>query len=261
MAVAKHYFFLGYAWFPFIAAFVWFGGLVALLSIWTAQGKPRYMSGEPTIVYISDVGANQKPLFIAITSVTTGFFVFSLALERWLRHKARLDRNLRQREKWFSVAAIIFAAAGGGCLIGLSIRDAFNHDTEHWHLTICFIVLVAISVICTTAEWGWLDSDYESARMLKFSYAMKLIFLALAIIFAIILGAFFDSDRHQSVASVSEWLVAFFFDAYLWTLVYDLYPAVHTKRVRDISGNTYNKEERSSVGLHEPDLNNVGDRV
>lgn len=186
--VAKHYFFLGYAWFPLISAFTWFGGLVALLSIWTAQGKPQYQPDEGTIVYISDVGANQKPLFIAITSVTSAFFVISLTLERWLRHKARLDRNLRNREKWLSVFAILFGAAGSACLIGLSIRDAFNHNTQHWHLTICFIILVAISVLCTTAEWGWLDSDYESARMLKLSYALKLVALALAIIFAIVLG-------------------------------------------------------------------------
>lgn len=185
---AKHYIYLGYAWIPFVSAAVWLGGLIALLSIWTAQGKPRYMPGEGKIVYISDVGADQKPLFIVITSVTSAFFVAALALERWLRHKARLNKNLRTREKWLSVFAIVFAAGGSACLISLSIRDAFAHSTEHWHFTIGFIVLVAISVLCTTAEWGWLDSDYESARLLKFSYALKIIILALAIIAAIILG-------------------------------------------------------------------------
>lgn len=210
------------------------------------------MPDEGRIVYISDVGANQKPLFIVITSITAVFFVAALTLERYLRHKARLDRNLRQREKWLSVLAIIFAAGGGACLISLSIRDAFNHNTEHWRkqqinrsdhhvltvladFTIGFIILAALSVLCTTAEWGWLDSDYESARMLKLSYAVKIIVLVLAVICAIILGALFNSVNHQSVAAVCEWLVAFLFDAFLWTLVYDLYPAVHTKRVRDVS--------------------------
>lgn len=159
-----------------------------MLSIWTAQGKPQYQAGEGTIVYISDVGANQKPLFIVITSITAVFFVLALALERWLRHKARLDRNLRKRERWLSVLAVLFAAGGGSCLIALSIRDAFNHNTEHWHFTIGFIVLAALSVLCTTAEWGYLDSDYASARMLKFSYAIKIIALSLAVICAIILG-------------------------------------------------------------------------
>ena len=257
---AKHYVGLGYAWIPALSAVVWFGGLVALLSIWTAQGKPRYMPNEGTIVYISDVGANQKPLFIVITSVTAVSFVLSLALERWLRHKARLDPNLRRREKWLSVLAIIFAAAGGACLISLSIRDAFNHNRQHWHFTIGFIVCVAISVICTTAEWGWLDSDYESARMLKFSYALKLVIIILAIICAIILGALFNNENHQSIAAVFEWLVAFLFDVYLWTLVYDLYPAVHTKRVKDLhSGRMYDSEERTPppTGLHQPVMRHV----
>lgn len=207
------------------------------------------MPGEGSIVYISDVGANQKPLFIVITSITAVSFVLALALERWLRHKARLDRNLRNREKWLSILAILFAAGGGACLISLSIRDAFNHDTQHWRrkpepvclfltnsadFTIGFIILVALSVLCTTAEWGWLDSDYASARMLKFSYALKIIILVLAVICAIALGALFNSDNYQSIAAVFEWLVSFLFDLYLWTLVYDLYPAVHTKRVTDV---------------------------
>lgn len=90
------------------------------------------MPDEGRIVYISDVGANQKTLFIVITSITSVFFVAALAVERYLRHKARLDRNLRQREKWLSVFAILFAAGAGACLISLSVRDAFNHDTQHW---------------------------------------------------------------------------------------------------------------------------------
>lgn len=184
---AKHVF-LGYGWIPCVSAAVWLGGLIALLSIWTAQGKPRYESGEGSIVYISDVGANQKPLFIAITSVTAVSFVLALALERWLRHKARINPNMRNREKWLSVLAIVFAAGGGACLISLSIRDAFSHSTEHWHFTIGFIVLVAISVVCTTAELGWLDSDYASSRALRASYIAKIIILSLAIIAAIVLG-------------------------------------------------------------------------
>lgn len=222
------------------------------------------MGDEGSIVYISDVGANQKPLFIVITSVTAVTFVLSLALERWLRHKARLDRNLRVKEKWFSIFAIIFAAAGGACLISLSVRDAFNHNRQHWHFTIGFIVLVALSVICTTAEWGWLDSDYESARMLKLSYAFKIVVIVLAIICAIVLGALFNKENHQSTAAVFEWLVAFLFDMYLWSLVYDLIPAVKTKHQR--ADGTFHEKDGDRVASaptsrHEPDMRNVGDRV
>lgn len=256
--VAAHYVGLGYAWIPAFSAVVWFGGLVALLAIWTAQGKPRY-GDTASVQYISDIGADNKTLFIVITSCTAASFVLSLALERWLRHKSRLDPNLRRREKWLSVLAILFAAGGGACLIALSIRDAFNHNREHWHFTIGFIVLVAVSVIFTTAEWGWLDTDYESARALRFSYIIKLIIIVLAIICAIVLGALFNKDNFQSIAAVFEWLVAFLFDLYLWTLVYDLYPAVHTKRVKNKrTGEHYDQEEMSQPGLHQPSARHVG---
>ncbi|ORY87578.1 Frag1/DRAM/Sfk1 [Protomyces lactucae-debilis] len=253
---AKHYIVLGYAWVPLVAAFTWFGVLVALLSIWTAKGKPRIKADNGTVPYISDIGAIEKPLFIACCSVTTGFFVAALSLERWLRHKARLDPNQRSREKWLSILAILFAAAGGACLISLSVKDSINHNRLHWHFTIGFIVCIALSAIFTTAEWGWLNTDYKSARMLKFSYTLKLIIILLAIVFAIVLGVYFNNEQKQSTAAVMEWLVAFVFDLYLWTLVYDLYPAIHTKRVTHWNGPV--AKERSGAGFHSPDSSVAG---
>lgn len=255
---AKHYVGLGYAWVPLVAAFTWFGVLVALLSIWTAKGKPRIKADNGSVPYISDIGAIEKPLFIACNSVTVGFFVAALTIERYLRHKARLDPNLRKREKWFSVLAVLFAAAGGSCLISLAVKDSINHNTLHWHFTIGFIVCIAISAIFTTAEIGWLRMDHEGARMLRASYICKLVIITLAIIFAIVLGVYFNNDQKQSVAAVMEWLVAFIFDLYLWTLVYDLYPAVKTKRVR--RDGMMNKE-RAGAGFHSPGSSEIDQRV
>jgi len=58
-------YFLGYAWIPFISGLVFLGGLIALLAAWAAEGHPKYLPGEGNIVYISDVGAHLKPLFIS----------------------------------------------------------------------------------------------------------------------------------------------------------------------------------------------------
>ena len=58
--------FLGYAWIPLCACLVWLGGVIALLAIWIAEGRPNYVSGEGSIVYISDIGAHVPPLFIGI---------------------------------------------------------------------------------------------------------------------------------------------------------------------------------------------------
>jgi len=224
---ARHLFF-GYAWIPLISAAVWLGIMIALLSCWAAEGHPQYMPGEGKVVYISDVGAHLKPLFIVGTSITAPFFVLALATERYLRHKGRLHRNVHVREKVFSVLAVLFAAGGGACLIALSIRDAFHHSTEHWRFTIGFIVCVAVSAIFTTAEWGYLRSDYGPSRLLKYSYAAKILIVILAIILAIVLGVYFDNDSKQSVAAGCEWTISFLFDVYLWTLVFDLFPAVNT---------------------------------
>jgi len=37
-----------------------------MLAAWAAEGHPQYQPREGTIVYISDVGAHLKPLFISI---------------------------------------------------------------------------------------------------------------------------------------------------------------------------------------------------
>jgi len=58
--------FLGFAWIPLCTAIVWLGGIIALLAIWIAEGRPQYQPGEGSIVFISDVGAHVAPLFISI---------------------------------------------------------------------------------------------------------------------------------------------------------------------------------------------------
>jgi hypothetical protein len=37
-----------------------------MLAIWAAEGHPQYQPDEGSIVYISDVGAHLRPLFISI---------------------------------------------------------------------------------------------------------------------------------------------------------------------------------------------------
>jgi hypothetical protein len=61
-------FFLGWAWIPLFSGSVFLGGLIAMLAAWAAEGHPRYQPSEGSIVYISDVGAHLKPLFISTPS-------------------------------------------------------------------------------------------------------------------------------------------------------------------------------------------------
>ena len=61
-----------YVWFPILATLVWLGGILAMLLLWVTAGKPRYRGDEAAVVYISDVGAVHKKLFIGISCSTSG---------------------------------------------------------------------------------------------------------------------------------------------------------------------------------------------
>ena len=79
-----------YVWIPILTAFVWVGTLLAMLITWLAQGRPKYVSMDGNIAYISDIGADiLKPLFITGCSITGVGFVLILVVERWLRHRGR----------------------------------------------------------------------------------------------------------------------------------------------------------------------------
>lgn len=133
---------LGYAWIPFLSALVWLGGIIGMLAVWSVEGHPKYLPREGNIVYISDIGAHLKPLFIstylslphnfkalnidiclAINSITGTGFVWSQAVERYLRHQGRLAPDHLKMEKLMSALSILFSIIGGVALILLSIFD------------------------------------------------------------------------------------------------------------------------------------------
>jgi hypothetical protein len=62
-------YFLGYAWIPLFSGVVFLSGVIALLATWAAEGYPQYQPGEGRIVYVSDVGAHLKPLFISTPNI------------------------------------------------------------------------------------------------------------------------------------------------------------------------------------------------
>ena len=48
-------------------------------------------------------------------------------------------------------------------------------------MTLVFIVCIAISAICQTAEFGYLNSEYEGYTRLRVSYILKLLIVIGAI--------------------------------------------------------------------------------
>lgn len=143
-----------------------------MLITWLASGRPKYVSQEGKIAYISDVGADKlKPLFVVACSITGVSFFLALSIERWLRHSGRcvafthfywttsdidghvrLVANMRRRERVLSTLAIIGSFIGGCGLILLSIFDTKRHTNLHRLFLLIFIVGVGLSAIFTIME-------------------------------------------------------------------------------------------------------------
>ncbi|KAI0749424.1 Frag1/DRAM/Sfk1 family-domain-containing protein [Daedaleopsis nitida] len=215
-----HYHWL-YVWIPLVGSFVWFGTLWALLITWLASGRPKYVSQEGKIAYISDVGASfLKPLFIVGCVVTGVSFFLSLVVERWLRHDGRLVANMRRRERVLSSLAILGSFIGGCGLILLSIFDTKNYTNLHRLFLLIFIVGVGLSAIFTVLEFRWISKDFIEVRKLKAAYIAKgiiaCILILLAIAFAVLLFEVPDAG------AVLEWTIAFGFTFYLLTFFWDL---------------------------------------
>lgn len=211
---------------PLFACVVWWGMLIALLAAWAAQGKPIYsfMDPDDKVAYISDVGAtNLQPVFIACAATQGGLFMFALVFERWMRHKGRLLRNHRQAEKWLSVGAIIFGIFGQIGIILVSIYDTVNHHSVHVGCLVLFIVGIGISAILNSAEFTLLDQNYPDVRRLRTSYILRWIWVAIAIVLAVVFVSCNNRDK-PNVAAGFEWALSFFYGFYLLILAFDLIP-------------------------------------
>jgi len=220
MVAYEHRYWL-YAWIPVFGAFIWSGTLLAMLITWLATGRPKYVSQEGTIAYISDIGASYlKPLFIVCCCITGVTFFLSLVCERWLRHSGRLFPNMRRRERVLSTLAILGSFIGGAGLILLSIFDTGRHPSLHRAFLLVFIIGVGLSAIFTIIEFRWISHDFVDITKLKRAYVMKgaiaVILIICAIAFAITLYTTPD------VGAVLEWVIAFGYTFYLLTFFYDL---------------------------------------
>ena len=215
--------------------------LVAMITVYYAQGKGPYFWQRSTIPYISDIGASfLQPLFIAGCSVTSACFVASLSIERLLRHHGRLHADLRRREKAFSWLAILGAVIGAVGLITLACRNDRDHKTEHDIFLLVFIVGVALSAIFTIVEFRWISKNYHWVRKVRRAYVAKAFIAGILILAAIGYAICFKFARGGGgafrfpcpylrvrtdvcyVAAIIEWIIAFGFTFYLLTFVWDL---------------------------------------
>ncbi|KAL0954598.1 hypothetical protein HGRIS_003558 [Hohenbuehelia grisea] len=185
------------------------------------MGRPKYVSQEGSIAYISDVGADiLKPLFVVGCSITAVAFFLSLAIERWLRHSGRLIPAMRRREKVFSILAIVASIIGGAGLILLSVFDTKRHTTLHRLFLLIFMLGVSLSALFTVVEYRWIRKDFFDVRHLKTAYCIKAAIAGILILLAFAFGV--ALYKSTDVGAILEWIIAFGFTISLLTFFYDL---------------------------------------
>lgn len=154
---------LHWAWVPFFGFIFGAATIISLLVIWLAQGHPRYRSNESTVVYISDVGADNHALFIVLGTLTALLFFASIYLDYRLRHTYRIPTRVRRYERAASGLSLIFAfICALGCIL-LTIFDAFAHPTLHWTFSGIFFVALLLSGLFNMIELGGETSHDRSS--------------------------------------------------------------------------------------------------
>jgi len=223
---------ISYWIFPVISALMWLGMLLGMLISWSTyfnyEHYPSMEQGQ-NIAYISDVGAFQlKPLFVGGSVVTVVLLDIGIIAERWLRHTGRLARNTSKTQKFLSVLAILFAIAGAAGLILLSNFDTNHYPNMHDGFLLLFIGGYILSAICLCAEYQRLGIHYRNHKILAISFWIKLAFIVVELILAIIFASC-SYNSYSNVAAVFEWTVAFVYTFWVLSFIIDLLPSVRTR--------------------------------
>ncbi|EEB09052.1 plasma membrane protein [Schizosaccharomyces japonicus yFS275] len=206
---------------PLITTLMWTIGLIVLLCLWRVQDR-WHTPGEPDPVYISDMGAYTKGFFVPMCAVTGGFFLITMFVIRFARHRRLLYPDRYIAEPVLGYTSIFFAACACSCLIGLAVRDDVHHDDQHWKFTVAFIVTMFVSAAANVMEWFIMLHFFSYSRYICWTTWTKLVVLVLGIICAICFGGL--KSRHRSRAARFEWTTAFFLSLFYACLCADLSP-------------------------------------
>ncbi|GAA5968549.1 hypothetical protein JCM11641_007675 [Rhodosporidiobolus odoratus] len=226
--------------FPILATLSWLATLLVLLGIWLwvdDQVKYKwYLGGMP---YLSDVGADNKTIFLFGNISTAVFYVMSLLSERMLRAKRVMVEATEERHLWVAVGAldVFVGLLGGIALVLLAIFDAFDFPALHNAFMTSFIVCVTLSGLLQTVEVEHLWHEHPDRHDLRDGTILKWIVLLLSSACGIsfwLLYAACDGDatkepvdrcyRLTTASAIMEWAACFGCAAYLATLILDVWP-------------------------------------
>ncbi|KAI5924327.1 hypothetical protein F4810DRAFT_138199 [Camillea tinctor] len=224
--------FISYWVLPIISGLMWLATLLALLLYWIVHENERMyssMGSGQTIAYISDVGADTlKPLFVAGCIITTIFLDSSFIADRLLRHRGRLVPNTSLSEKILSGLCIFFAFVGTIGLCFLSGFDTSRYHTLHDIFLLLFIAGYLLSAIFICWEYQRLGKKYREHRILRISFWVKLTFVIIELLLAIVFIVA-NFQGLYDLAAILEWVIAFVFSFYVFSFIIDLWPAMATR--------------------------------
>jgi len=200
-----------------IASLAWLATIVALFALWGADDFIRYDYDDGEVVYISNVGARHKTVFIIGTAITGTFFVLTLILT-----KICFDMEDRRRfKRGVSIASIIFGIIAGISLLLLSILDSINHKGAHYTFTGLFIVCTLISAILTIV-YRFSHDQINLSVFIRYLFVCMVIPLAITFVVMSVIKRPSDQTQLKSVAASIEWSIAILFIFYLALFALDL---------------------------------------
>lgn len=213
---------------PLFTAFIWFSSLLAMLLTWLISGRPKYVSAQVAVVYVSDVGASRlKPLFVTACCITGPGLLASLTIEHLLRHGGRRRREHHKLERTFGELAICGAFIAMWGLALLSGFDRGQYPIVHMIFLLVFIVGATFSTTFTVIESRRLAHSYAEIEILEKAYVAKAVIGSTLVALTIVFGVTFFCA--PNVGGVVEWTLAFGFTFYLLTFAYDFRTAEVTR--------------------------------
>jgi Frag1/DRAM/Sfk1 family len=170
--------------------------------------------------------------------IITSSYIITLISDRFLRRHYQLHVNKSKIGRWLSTLLLFFAIMSSVFLILACVFDVIRYERLHWKLSFAFLLCVFSAATIQLLEFQHLKSEYGGAY--KTSYAVKFYTLLVIGIGAICVIVGYGSvplaERYNlrpwvlGVMTLSEWFMAFTFNFYLFSMVFDTYHIVRVGR-------------------------------
>jgi Frag1/DRAM/Sfk1 family len=129
--------------------------------------------------------------------------------------KSKIGRSIA----WLALCS---AAASATFMILLSCFDTIEHEYLHWQLSGLFLLTIYTSATLQAIEFRYLKSEYSGAY--RISYAIKfytLLAIAIGGVIMIFLMYAYYTPFTRRLSALCEWQMAFTFQIYLFSMVFD----------------------------------------